>query len=78
VNRVLRSWISADGQRRLQLIERDDGYFSFSAEERALNAHSQPCWTPIWPHDYPICETAEIAEREAVARVDWLDSAFPE
>ena len=68
---VLKTLISADGEHRVQIFKRADGLFGFSEDVRADDADGERCWIP-WPSPSSICGSAEIAEAEARARIDWL------
>jgi hypothetical protein len=70
--RIVKTLFRGDGERRVEIYERDDGLFSFTEDMRALTYDGEPCWTPVWPSPSPICDSAETAESEALARVDWL------
>jgi len=67
---ILKTFISADGECRVQVFKRPDGMFGFSEDVRTYNADGERCWTPA--SSSPICGSAEIAEMEARARIVWL------
>ena len=59
-------------KRRVRIFQRDDGAYSF-VEEKFSDEPLEQCWIPqTWRRSLPICDSFEIALREAKGRVDWL------
>ena len=74
---VVKSILSADGQRRVDIFKRDDGFFGFVElnhyqREEGDNWSSPSYWAPAGPPFQSITETIEIAEREARSTIAWL------
>jgi hypothetical protein len=69
---VLKTIHSADGTRRLDIVRRDDGAFTFWDYIAVTSLDGNPAWSPDGSSPSPLCASAEIAEREARARVAWL------
>ena len=69
------------GNRRVRIVRRSDGLFSYQEEElvpvyadpelaeRLQNY--EPVWSPIG-QDLTLCESQEAAEREARGKIEWL------
>jgi hypothetical protein len=68
---IIKTIERADGQRRILIIQRSDGNFGFIEELRVHSLKDQERWTKLFSHS-TICETADIAEREARGAIDWL------
>ena len=59
-------------KRRVRIYQRTDGAYSF-VEEKFSDEPLEQCWLPqTWRRSIPICDSFEIALREAKGRVDWL------
>jgi len=58
-----------DGQRRVLLLKRSDGLFSYFEEQLIKSYDGTRCWTPVWPSEAPLCDSLETAAREARARI---------
>ena len=69
--RVVHSILSADGQCRVDVIEREDGTFGFAELKRYDRPDGSLVWAPLAPYS-TITDTAEAAEREARNTVAWL------
>jgi hypothetical protein len=74
---IVKSIVSADGQRRVDIFKRDDGFFGFVESklyQREENDILSPpsYWAPAGPPFESITETLEIAEREARSAIAWL------
>ena len=67
---ILKTFIGAEGECRVQVYKRPDGMFGFSEAVRAYDPDGERCWTPASASG--ICASAEIAEVEARARIAWL------
>jgi hypothetical protein len=70
MRQVVKTFIRSDQRQRVHIYQRDDGLFSFDEE--------------FWPNDSgwvqlhtysTLCETADMAEREALATFPWLNEA---
>ena len=75
---VVKSILGADGQRRVDIFKRDDGFFGFVElkhyqREEGDNWSSRSYWAPVGPPFETITETLEIAEREARSTIAWLN-----
>jgi hypothetical protein len=60
-----------DGRHRVDIFMRDDGFFGFM-ELKHYERPEREYWAPLGPYRTTITETAEAAEREARASIDWL------
>lgn len=63
--------LSPDGKWKVRIFRREDGSFGFES----LRLSEEPlemCWIPHGRFSECFAPTAEIAEREARGRVDWL------
>jgi hypothetical protein len=74
---VVKSIVSADGQRRVDIFKRDDGFFGFVELKHYQCEECDTCsspsyWAPAGPPFESITETLEIAEREARSTIAWL------
>lgn len=69
---VVKSLISDDGQRRLQIVRKGDTYTAID-DVRTADLAGDPCWTPAWPSAVAglITDSAELAESEARIRLNW-------
>jgi hypothetical protein len=66
------------GKRRVTIFQRDDGAWSF-LEEKFSDYELEQCWLPqTRRRSIPICDSFEIALREAKGRVDWLAAIIEE
>jgi hypothetical protein len=61
--------VHADGTRRVEIFQRRDGSFGF--EELHL-IEPERAWVPSGYYSNSFCASAEVARREARARVSWL------
>ena len=61
--------VDADGTRRVEIFQRRDGSFGF--EELRL-IEPERAWVPGGYYTDSFCASAEVALREARARVSWL------
>jgi hypothetical protein len=69
---VVKTFVSRDGQRRVEIVKRHGGFFSFE-EDQWTSEFGKPYWVPAAHHGVvSICDSAETTEREARARIDWL------
>ncbi len=71
---AVRTVRSADGLRELVIFRRPDCLFGF-AGERFTEEDDDSFWEPA--EQSGIYETAEAAERAAVAEIDWLSGNAP-
>jgi hypothetical protein len=72
VSKVLKTILRADGKRRVLIVQRDDGRYSFK-EETGFDSPYGKHWAALPPRA-TICDTMEHAESEAYATIDWLIS----
>ena len=70
MDNVLRTILRADGKRRVLIVQRNDGRYSFK-EESSFDSPFGKRWAALPPHA-TICDTIERAESEAYATIDWL------
>lgn len=69
---IVETLFDDSGNRRVHIIDCSNGTFSF-IEEHYSNDPLEQAWLPqTWRHSAPICESYEIALREARGRVGWL------
>jgi hypothetical protein len=76
---TVKSIASSDGQRRVDIFKRDDGFFGFVELKHYERRPEEgdiwspwSYWAPVGPPFGSIAETLEIAEREARATIAWL------
>jgi hypothetical protein len=72
LNEVVKTLMSADGQRRVQLLRRSNGTFGFTELEWLPD---EKAWTPCGNYSEAFCDSLERVEREARGRVAWLAEA---
>jgi hypothetical protein len=71
---LIKELLAPDGKWKVQIFRRDDGTFGFES----LRFSEEPlemCWIPHGRYSECFARTAEVAEREARGRVDWLRDA---
>jgi hypothetical protein len=68
---TLRTIYSIDGKRRVRIVQRDNGHFSFD-EEYFSDEPNEQCWLPYSYSRGSYADSEDIAIREACSRVDWL------
>jgi hypothetical protein len=68
---VVRELVASDGMRKVVLYRRDDGTFGFESL-RFSEDSLEKCWIPHGRFSECIASSADIAEREARGRVEWL------
>lgn len=71
--RVLKTITSPDGKHRVLVIRKGDGNYSYR-RQWLVDAPDGPQWGAPGPY-CGIYESAETAEREAIARIDWPRSS---
>jgi hypothetical protein len=73
---LVKTVVSNDGQRRLDIYRRADGLFEASEEMTIAGANGELYWTTADPTHFRqfTCDSAEHAEREGLGRVDWRPS----
>ena len=67
--------LSSDGKRRIQIVQRADGYFGFNEQYWYRSIYEGEILSEGWAAlggPASICETMEIALREARATYPWL------
>ena len=74
MRQVVKTFLSSDQQRCVRIYQRDDGLFSFDEARRVRGWSGEPCWAAL-PSYASFCDTAETAEREALATIPWLHEA---
>jgi len=77
---VLKAIFDPAGKRRVLIVQRPDGLFSYE-EEELISVYDaelaerlqdyQTVWCPVG-HGLTLCESQEVAEREARGAVAWL------
>jgi len=66
------TYTSDDGKRRVRIERfRDRGWYTFT-EEHFSDDPLEMAWCPLKRDSFPVCDSLEIAIREARGRVDWL------
>jgi hypothetical protein len=68
---VIKEILATGGKRKVQIYQRDDGSFGFGALQFSEDP-LENCWIPHGRFSECIALSAEIAEREARGRIDWL------
>jgi hypothetical protein len=72
---TLRTITSIDGKRRVRIVKRENGHFSFD-EEYFSDEPNEKCWLPYGYSRGSYSDSEDIAIREACSRVDWLAEAL--
>jgi hypothetical protein len=67
----LKTIIAPDGKRRVTIFCRNDAMYGFVEEVWYVDEYVDGVWLEV-PDSLSLCETQEIAEREAYERVPWL------
>ena len=67
---VVKTLIRGDGKRRVLILRRPDGWYSFR-EEAGYDREHGKYWAEL-PSHASICDRADSAEREARATIPWL------
>ena len=70
MEREVRTLLHPDGKRRIVVVQRADGLYGFR-QDKLITAPQGEKWWPFLRYS-TICDSVEIAEREARAQVDWL------
>jgi len=70
-DRTIKTILKSDGDRRVNIYQRDDGQFSFVEEQLTRPDFGDPCWIPA-SRSISLCNSSETAEDEAKSRIDWL------
>lgn len=68
---IVKELVAPDGRRKVQIFRRDDGSFGFEVL-RFSELPGERCWIPHGRFSEFFAPNAEIAEREARGRIDWL------
>jgi hypothetical protein len=85
MERAVKTFEHPNGQQRVLIVQRENATFGYEEEQR-VHVYEDDEMRAKWPEmfwsrsgQYPlcICETAEIAEREARGAVPWLDLMLP-
>ena len=69
---VIRTFLSSDGNRKVEIFQREDGTFGFA--ELRFGA-DENCWLQVGRYSIAIIDTLDSAIREAKGRVSWLKVA---
>ena len=70
--RVLKTITHPDGKRRVNIVERENGRFSYELETFS-DEPSEKCWiSDMFRRSFPVCDSPEKAESEARERVQWI------
>ena len=69
--RVVKTLYSADRQRKVEIVEREDGTFTFNSFQFSHEPREM-CWLLSADRGFTLTDTAERAEAEARARFSWL------
>lgn len=72
---VLKTLISPAGKRRVLILRRVNGSFGYE-EEFWSDEPLEQCWCSYPSSPYVICDSAETAEREAIANTGWLKATI--
>jgi hypothetical protein len=70
-DRTIKTILKSGGDRRVQIYQRDDSFFSFEEERLIQPDFGEPCWIPA-SRSISLCGSPETAEDEAKSRIDWL------
>jgi hypothetical protein len=73
MHQIVKTFLRPDQQRRVRIYQRDDGLFSFDESVR-ISSSDEGAWGPLAPYA-SFCDTAEAAEREALATIPWMQGA---
>ena len=68
---ILKTIISADGNRKVEIFRRSDGTFGFE-ELKWLDDPREHCWVPFGKYSIAVIDTLEHALREVEGRVSWV------
>ena len=70
--RVVKTIYSADRQRKVEIVERRDGAFTFDVWQFSHEPREM-CWLLFGHKGFTLTDTAERAETEARSRFGWLE-----
>ncbi len=71
--RFVRELLSKDGTRKVEIFERDNGTYGFEVLKFSDDP-KEMCWMPYGRFSKCFASSADIAEREARERIEWLES----
>ena len=71
---ILRTFIHSNGKRRVLIVRSDNGSYGFDAEHWS-DESPEMTWIPDRQYPFSVCDSEEIACREAIGRVEWLHEA---
>ena len=71
--RVVKEMKRADGKRRVSILERSDGNYTFAEDADGDDGYTYDNWPVLVTG--AIYDSAELAENEARAQVPWLTQA---
>jgi hypothetical protein len=70
-DQTIKTVLDSRSDRRVRIVQRDDGLFSFVEERLTQPDVGDPCWIPA-SRSLALCDTAAHAEREAADRIAWF------
>ena len=68
---TIKTFFSRDKLHRVLIVQRPNGHYGFE-EEYFSQEPLEQCWVRTGQYPLAICDTPELAEREARGRVDWM------
>lgn len=72
--KIVREIYNPDRTRRVLIVQRDGGSFGFE-EEHFSEEPLEKCWIRESQKPFSICDSPEIALKEATGRIAWLASS---
>ncbi|HEY0008899.1 MAG TPA: hypothetical protein VGB55_09260 [Tepidisphaeraceae bacterium] len=70
----LRKIVDSTGKHRVLIVQRTNGSYGWEVEYWSDEPLEQ-CWVRRGQYPYSICDSEEVALREALGRVEWLATA---
>jgi hypothetical protein len=71
---VLRKIVDSTGKHQVLIVRRANGSYGWEVEHWS-DEPLERCWIRAGQYPFSICESEEIALREACGRVEWLATA---
>jgi hypothetical protein len=68
---IVKTLVSPDGKRRVQIYQGEDGRFAFVEERRLSDRDGEPRWRP-YPFFAAFCDSPEASEQQARAAIGWV------
>jgi hypothetical protein len=68
---IVKTLVSPDGKRRVQIYQREDGLFAFVEEKRVSDRDGEARWRP-YPFFAAHCDSVEASEQQARAAIGWV------